>query len=127
MIDQNAMRFHGRIAYDDDFRGMALDEQEGRRIGGALGPDQSVLFMANHGVTVVGRSVAETFDETYYLERACQLQLLALSSGQPLHVVPDEVAALTCRQWLEFPVDACRDHFEEMTALLDRDEPDYRD
>jgi ribulose-5-phosphate 4-epimerase/fuculose-1-phosphate aldolase len=127
MIDQNAMRFHGRIAYDDDFRGMALDEQEGRRIGGALEPGKSVLFMANHGVTVVGRSVAETFDETYYLERACQLQLLALSTGRPLHVVPDEVAALTCRQWLEFPVDACRDHFEEMKALLDRDEPDYRD
>ena len=127
MIDQNAMRFHGRIAYDDHYRGMALDDAEGRRIDGSIDAGKSVLFMANHGITVVGRSVAEAFDENYYLERACELQVLALSTGQPLREVTDEIAALTCRQWLEYPVDACRDHFEEMKAILDREEPDYRD
>jgi len=127
MIDQNSMRFHERIAYDDTFHGMALDEGEGRRIGGAIHDGKSVLFMANHGITVIAPSVAEAFDENYYLERACQLQLLALSTGRPLHVVSDEVAAMTCRQWLEFPVDACQDHFNEMKAILDEEEPDYRD
>ena len=127
MIDQNAMRFHDRIAYDDDFRGMALDTGEGRRIAGAIADGRSVLFMANHGVTVVAPSVAEAFDETYYLERACELQVLALSTGQPLHVVSDEVAAKTGRQWREYPVDSCLDHFNELTAILDLDEPDYRD
>jgi ribulose-5-phosphate 4-epimerase/fuculose-1-phosphate aldolase len=127
MIDQNAMRFHNRIAYDDDFNGMALDEGEGRRIGGSVETDKSVVFMANHGVAVVAPSVAEAFDENYYLERACKLQVLALSTGQPLHVVSEEVAAKTCGQWRDFPLDACHDHFNEMKAILDKEEPDYRD
>jgi ribulose-5-phosphate 4-epimerase/fuculose-1-phosphate aldolase len=127
MIDQNAMRFHNRIAYDDDFNGMALDDEEGRRIGGGIEDGKSVLFMANHGVAVVAENVALAFDENYYLERACKLQVLALSTGQPLHVVSDEVAAKTCAQWQEFPMDAARDHFSEMKAILDREEPDYRD
>lgn len=127
MIDQNAMRFYNRIAYDDDFNGMALDEGEGRRIGGTVEKDKSVLFMANHGVAVVAPSVAEAFDENYYLERACKVQVLALSTGQPLHVVSDDVAAKTCAQWQDFPLDACHDHFNEMKAILDKEEPDYRD
>jgi ribulose-5-phosphate 4-epimerase/fuculose-1-phosphate aldolase len=127
MIDQNAMRYYDSIAYDDVYNGMALDDDEGRRIGAAIEDGKNVLFMANHGITVIAPSVAEAFDQNYYLERACQLQLLALSSGQPLHVVPDEVAAMTCRQWREFPVDACQAHFDEMKAILDSEEPDYRD
>jgi ribulose-5-phosphate 4-epimerase/fuculose-1-phosphate aldolase len=127
MIDQNAMRFFNRIAYDDDFNGMALDEGEGRRIGGTVEDGKSVLFMANHGVAVVAENVALAFDENYYLERACKLQVLALSTGQPLHVVSDEVAAMTCGQWLHFPMDAAQDHFNEMKAILDREEPDYKD
>lgn len=127
MIDQNAMRFYNHIAYDDNFNGMALDEGEGKRIGGTVEADKSVLFMANHGVAVVAPTVAEAFDENYYLERACKLQVLALQTGQPLHVVSDEVAEMTCRQWREFPVDAAQDHFNEMKAILDREEPDYRD
>ncbi|UCH74910.1 MAG: class II aldolase/adducin family protein [Rhodospirillales bacterium] len=127
MIDQNAMRFHDRIAYDEDFNGMALDAAEGRRIGTTIEPGKSVLFMANHGVAVIGRSVAEAFDETYYLERACKLQVLALSTGQPLNVVSDEVAEMTRRQWTEFPLDAALDHFNAMKEILDEEEPDYRD
>lgn len=127
MIDQNAMRFFGRIAYDENFNGMALDAAEGQRIGAAIEDGKSVLFMANHGVAVIGRSAAEAFDETYYLERACKLQVLALSTGQPLHVASDEVAEMTCRQWTEFPLDAAADHFEAMKDILDEEEPDYRD
>jgi len=127
MIDQNAMRFHNRIAYDENFNGMALDAAEGKRIGATVEAGKSVLFMANHGVAVIGRSVAEAFDETYYLERACKLQVLALSTGQPLRVVSDAVAEMTCRQWTAFPIDAAADHFNAMKDILDEEEPDYRD
>jgi len=127
MIDQNAMRFHNRIAYDEDFNGMALDAAEGKRIGATLEAGKSVVFMANHGVAVIGRSVAEAFDETYYLERACRLQVLALSTGRPLNVVSDAVAEMTCRQWAEFPLDSAADHFAAMKEILDDEEPDYRD
>ncbi len=127
MIDQNAMRFHDRVAYDETFNGMALDDGEGRRIGGTIEDGKSVVFMANHGVAVIGESVAQAFDENYYLERACKLQVLALSTGQPLHVVSDEVAAMTSAQWQRDDTrDSAVDHFNEMKAILDRDEPDYK-
>jgi ribulose-5-phosphate 4-epimerase/fuculose-1-phosphate aldolase len=128
MIDQNAMRFHGRIAYDEDFNGMALDDREGTRIGGTVEDGKSVVFMASHGVAVMAESVAQAFDENYYLERACKLQVLALSCGREMHVVPDEVAAMTCDQWQrDYTRDCAVDHFNEMKAILDKEEPDYRD
>ncbi|MEO8035922.1 MAG: class II aldolase/adducin family protein, partial [Acidobacteriota bacterium] len=65
------------------YNGMALDDNEGERVARLLGDDKSVLFMGNHGVIVVGPSVAEAFDELYYLEKAAQVQLLALSTRQP--------------------------------------------
>lgn len=127
MVDQNAMRFHNRVAYDKNFNGIALDDGEGQRIGGTVDEDKSVLFMANHGVAVVAENVALAFDENYYLERACKLQVLALSTGREMHVVSDEIADMTCRQWMEFPMDSAQDHFNEMKMILDKEEPDYRD
>jgi ribulose-5-phosphate 4-epimerase/fuculose-1-phosphate aldolase len=128
MVDQNAMRFHNRIAYDDNFNGMALDDSEGRRIGGTVEDGKSVVFMANHGVAVVAETVAQAFDENYYLERACKLQVLALQTGREMHVVPDAVAAKTCEQWQsEFSCECAHDHFKEMKAILDREESDYKD
>ncbi|HEX5795774.1 MAG TPA: aldolase, partial [Geminicoccaceae bacterium] len=82
-LSQNALRFTGEIAYDDDYGGLALDASEGDRLALALG-DRRILFMANHGVAVVGGDVALAFDDLYYLERACQVQVLAMSTGRPL-------------------------------------------
>ncbi len=102
--DQNSMRFYDRIAYDETFAGMALDEDEGDRLCRALG-NRTILILRNHGVIVVAPSIAEAFDELYYLERACENQIIALSSGRPLHVVSDEAARLTCQQWRDYPAD----------------------
>ena len=82
MLDQTACRFHNRIAYDRHFGGMALDDAEGERVAKLLGTDHSVLFLGNHGVIVVGPTVADAFDELYHLERAARLQVLALSTGR---------------------------------------------
>jgi ribulose-5-phosphate 4-epimerase/fuculose-1-phosphate aldolase len=124
MLDQNACRFHGRIAYDRHYSGMALDDAEGERVAKLLGDDKSVLFMGNHGVLVVGPSVAEAFDELYYLEKAAQLQVLALSTGRELALVPDEVAAHTVQQWLAYP-EVAETHFEALMAILDGEGSDY--
>lgn len=126
MLDQNACRFHGRIAYDRHYTGMALDDTEGERVAGLLGDGASVLFLANHGVMVFGRTVAEAFDELYYLERAAQLQVLALSTGRPLSLVPDHVAARACQQWLD-DTETPALHLLALQQILDRDDPDYRD
>ena len=124
MLDQTACRFHGRVAYDRDFRGMFLDDQEGPRLAGLLTDGISTVFLGNHGVMVVGNTVAEAFDELYYLERAAELQVLALSTGRPLRLLPDDVAALTCRQWQEYPQGA-ELHFAELLRILDDEAPDY--
>ena len=124
MLDQNACRFRHRIAYDRHYAGMALDDTEGERVARLLGHDKSVLFLGNHGVIVVGRSVAEAFDELYYLEKASQLQVLALSTGRPLALVDDRIAELACQQWLDYP-DVAKVHFDELRRILDAETPDY--
>ena len=125
MLDQNACRFYGRIAYDRNYNGMALDDTEGERVAHLLGADKSVLFMGNHGVIVVGPSVAEAFDELYYLEKAAQVQVLALSTRQELALIPDAVAAKACEQWLEYP-QFSELHFTALKEILDEEEPSYR-
>ncbi|MFM9071010.1 MAG: class II aldolase/adducin family protein [Acidimicrobiaceae bacterium] len=126
MLDQNACRFHNRIAYDRDYAGMALEVSEGERVAKLLGRSRSVLFLANHGVIVVGKTVAEAFDELYYLEKASQLQVLALSTGRELELIPNETAAMVCKQWLEYP-NAAEYHFAALTEILDQDSRDFRD
>ncbi len=126
MLDQNACRFYNRIAYDRDYAGMALEVSEGERVAKLLGRSRSVLFLANHGVIVVGKTVAEAFDELYYLEKASQLQVLALSTGRELELIPNETAAMVCKQWLEYP-NAAEYHFAALTEILDQESRDFRD
>ena len=125
MLDQNACRFHQRIAYDRNYAGMALDPEEGERVASLLSDDKDVLFLGNHGVIVVGASVAQAFDELYYLEKAAQLQVLALSTGRELSLVDHETASLACKQWREYPQFADL-HFTALMEILDLQEPDYR-
>jgi ribulose-5-phosphate 4-epimerase/fuculose-1-phosphate aldolase len=125
MTNQNSARFFGRVVYDDDFNGMALSTNEAERICSALAAENaSVLFMANHGVMVIGSSVARAFDELYYLEKACENQVLAMSTGKPLKCMSDDVAWLTCKQWLEYP-NFSEMHFAEVKRILDEEEPEY--
>jgi ribulose-5-phosphate 4-epimerase/fuculose-1-phosphate aldolase len=82
-LSQNAMRFHGRIAADAHYNGLALDASEGERIARAMqGAD--VVFLGNHGVVVCGGRIDHTYDDLYYLERACTVQVLAQSTGRPM-------------------------------------------
>lgn len=81
-LSQNAMRFHGRVAADAHYNGLALDESEGERIAHAMqGAD--VAFLGNHGVVVCGDRMDHAYDDLYYLERACMAQVLAQSTGRP--------------------------------------------
>jgi len=120
---QNALKFHGRVAYDDIYNGLALDEAEGDRMC-ALAKDSDVLFLANHGVIVCGPTVAAAFDDLYYLERACMLQVLAMGTGKPLRIVPERVAMMTGRQMME-DTGQTELHFSALKRMLDRDEPGW--
>jgi ribulose-5-phosphate 4-epimerase/fuculose-1-phosphate aldolase len=124
-IDMNTMRFFGRVAVDGDFSGMALSDSEGDRVTDLMGGGKSVLLMANHGVLVIGATVAAALDELYYFERAAETLLTCYASGRELRIVPDPVAALTERQWRDSGQLAI-DHLDNIKAILDAEEPAYR-
>jgi ribulose-5-phosphate 4-epimerase/fuculose-1-phosphate aldolase len=96
-LSQNAMRFHGRVATDAQYNGVALDVAEGERIARAMnGAD--IVFLGNHGVVVCGDRIDYAYDDLYYLERACMHQVLAQQTGRPLKPVPPEMAARVAAQ-----------------------------
>jgi ribulose-5-phosphate 4-epimerase/fuculose-1-phosphate aldolase len=98
-LSQSAMRFHGRVAIDAHYNGLALDAGEGERIARALG-QADVGFLGNHGVVMCGSRMAHAYDDLYYLERSCMTQILAQSSGRPLLPVAEAMAARVCEQTL---------------------------
>lgn len=124
-VDMNTARFFGDLAIDPDCGGIADDEAEGERIAAALG-DCSTLLMANHGLTCTGATVAQAFEQLYFFEKAARTVLTALGSGQDLGVMSDEVALRIADGWKAYAgmADA---HFAYLKAVLDREEPDYRD
>ena len=91
-LSQNAMRFHGRVAVDDRYNGLALDAGEGERIARAMG-GADVAFLGNHGVIVCGERVDYAYDDLYYLERACEAEVIARSTGSRLVPVDPALAA----------------------------------
>src|SRR5919197_1894097 len=124
MVEQNALRFHDDIAYDDIYNGLVVDQAEGDRLARVLGTKR-VLFLANHGVIVVGPTVAEAFDALYYLERACRLQVLARATGLPFRKVRPEVVRETYRMIASDTPKYAGAHFSALKRLLDRQEPGY--
>ena len=124
MVEQNALRFRDDIAYDDVYNGLVVDNAEGDRLATALG-QKRVMFLANHGVIVVGESVAEAFDSLYYLERACRLQVLARSMGGRLRAVRPEVVRETHRMLAADAPKYAAAHFTALRRILEREEPEY--
>lgn len=122
---QTALRFYGRTAVDENYNGLALDEHEGDRIAAVLG-DNDILFMKNHGVMVCAPNIAEAWDDLYYLERAAEVQLKAMSTGRRLLPVPAETAAQAARQMRKGDPESARMHLESIRRVLDRRDPDYR-
>ncbi|HVJ52254.1 MAG TPA: aldolase [Aliidongia sp.] len=122
---QNALLFHERIAYDDRYNGLALDDAEGDRMVECLG-DRRVLFLGNHGVIVTGRTVAEAFDDLYYIERTAEAQILAMSTGRKLRLIDEAVALRTRDDFERDKTLYATRHFEALKRLLDAGEPGWR-
>jgi len=128
MAVQSALGFYNDVAYDPNYSGLALDVAEGERLARALG-DKSVLMMGNHGVLVVANTVPLAFERLYFLERAAQAQILALSTGRPLRLIPEPVVKLTTAQFASCVTVGGRDrselHFDALKRVLDRSASDY--
>jgi len=96
-LSQNAMRFHGRVGIDPAYNGLALDAAEGERIARAMGR-ADIAFLGNHGVVVCGPTVAWAYDDLYYLERACSVEVMARQTGRPLVPVDAALCARVASQ-----------------------------
>lgn len=123
-IDQNAAMFYNRYVIDEAYGGLAL-EDEGERCARLLhDPKKRVMIMGNHGLLVVGASVADTFNRLYYFERAARTYIQALQTGRELRVLSDEVAERTAQQLEAYPEQDER-HFAELKLILDEEQSDY--
>jgi len=125
--NQTAAFFHGHVAYDDNYTGTADTLEEGERLAGVIG-DKHVLFMKNHGVLVTGNTIAQAYRRLYKLERVCRAQVLAMSSGRPLEVLSDEIAARVQAPPVHdrhSRAERERLYFEAMMRVLDRELPGY--
>jgi len=123
-IDQNSATFFNRVVIDEHYGGLAFEE-EGERCAHLFDdPKKKVMVMGNHGVMVIGQTVAETFNRLYYFERAAETYIRALQTGQPLRVLPDEIAEKTARELETYPEQDAR-HLAELKAILDSEGSDY--
>jgi len=123
-IDQNTATFYNRYVVDNEFGGLAFDS-EGERCASMLrDPKVKTMIMGNHGVLVIGDTVADTFNRLYYFERAAETYIRALQTGQKLRVLSDEIAEKTAQELEDYPDQAER-HLAELKAILDDEGSNY--
>lgn len=126
-IDQNSAIFFERIVIDENYGGLAFEE-EGERCAALFhDPKVKIMVMGNHGVLVIGETVADTFDRLYYFERACETYIKALWTGQKLRYLPDQVARKVAEQMDAYPADNAGRHLAELRLLLDEEGSTYAD
>lgn len=123
-IDQNTATFYDRVVIDEHFGGLAF-EDEGERCAAMLtDPSKKVMIMGNHGVLVLGDSVADAFNRLYYFERAAETYIRALQTGQPLRLIPHEIAEKTALELEDYPGQA-EAHLRGIRGILDHENSDY--
>ncbi len=123
-VDQNACMFYDRVVVDEGYGGLAFEEEGARCAAMLTDPKKKVMVMGNHGILVMGDTVAETFNRMYFFERAVQNYIKALQTGQPLRVIPHEIAEKTASEIESYPEQDVR-HLAELKAILDSEGSDY--
>ena len=121
-----ACGFAGQIAYHD-FEGVTVRSEEGERLIANLG-DRRVMFLRNHGILVMGRTLPEAFLKHWSLQRACEIQIATATMGRALEV-PPEVIAVHQRDLskVQIPGGPGKADFAAMVRLVDRIDRTWRD
>ncbi len=123
-IDQNCCTFFNRVVVDGDYGGLAFEDEGARCAALFTDPKKKVMVMGNHGILIIGATVAETFNRLYYFERAAETYIRALQTGQPLRLIPDDIAEKTARELEDYPDQDTR-HLSELKAILDEEGSSY--
>jgi ribulose-5-phosphate 4-epimerase/fuculose-1-phosphate aldolase len=122
-ISQFALQFYDRVAYHD-YEGVSLDLGERERLVNDLG-DKNVMILRNHGLLTAGSSIAEAFYLMFYLERACEVQILAQSSVSKLIIPSATVCKHSASQQAGGALGQLQ--WQALLRMLDRQDPSYRD
>lgn len=128
MVHQICGKWDGEICYEREYKGVvdslnADHPNEGFRLAKSMGSDKRIMFARNHGVFVIGPSVAECFDDLYYLERACRLTVLSLATGQPLLTIGKAPGASVHSGWVATRAEYSHAHFNSRKRLLEQQKP----
>ena len=123
-IDQNSATFYNRYVIDDHYGGLAFEDEGARCAALLTDPKVKTMIMGNHGIMIIGDTVAETFNRLYYFERAAETYIRALQTGQPLRVLSDEIAEKSARELEQYPEQDIR-HLNELKAILDEEGSNY--
>ena len=123
-LDQNCAVFYNRTVIDDKYGGLAF-ESEGKRCAKMLqDPKKKVMIMGNHGVMILGETVADTFNRMYYFERAAKTYIKALQTGKKLRILSDKVARRVAEETENYNGFA-DEHLKNMMIILDKEGSDY--
>jgi len=123
-LDQNACTFYERQVVDENYGGLAFEDEGARCATLLTDPDKKVMIMGNHGIMIIGDTVAETFNRLYYFERACETYIRALQTGKPLRMIPHDIARKTSAELASYPEQDIR-HLNELKAILDEEGSNY--
>lgn len=131
-VSMYALGYFERVAYHD-FEGPSLDLEERERLAADLG-DKNVLILRNHGLLTCGETTAQAFVRMYRLQRACEVQLAAQSTGSKLIVPPRNVCETSAERSDDFlATEGSKGYsrnpnpeFDALLRLLDKKDPSYR-
>src|SRR4051794_14032284 len=122
-LTQDSCAFYGDHALFDDYTGVVLDLEEGKRLAHALGDNKAVI-LSNHGLLTVGHSVDEAAWWFITMERTCQAQLLAEAAGTPVKIDTDQAKITSGQVGLPF---AGWLSFQPLYEKIVREQPDLLD
>ncbi|HEY9627282.1 MAG TPA: class II aldolase/adducin family protein [Coleofasciculaceae cyanobacterium] len=124
-VSQFALQFYDRLAYHE-YEGVSLNLTEQQHLVNDLGKHK-VMIMRNHGLLTAGRTIPEAFILMYYLEKSCEIQILAQSSGSKLVMPSESVCQISAQQQDIDMENLGMLQWGALLRLLDRDDPSYRD
>ncbi|WP_321799416.1 class II aldolase/adducin family protein [Caballeronia sp. J97] len=124
-ISQHALKYYGHLAYHD-YEGIALDLAERDRLVNDLGT-HNAMILKNHGLLTCGKSIPEAFQEMYFLERACEIQIRALAGNAELNLPSRKVCELTAEQYRRDEADGIMAlQWQAALRMIEGAKPDYR-
>jgi ribulose-5-phosphate 4-epimerase/fuculose-1-phosphate aldolase len=123
-LSQHALRFEGELAYHD-YEGLAFSPPEGESLSRAIGA-RTACLLRNHGLVVLGRTVAEAYVLAATLIKACRIQIAAQSGGARLHRPRDDIIKLAAEQLRDGGAVEGVAEWPALLRKLDRSSPQFR-